>query len=467
MSTPGALVEELRRRVADRIGASRFRTWFSDAADFAVGADDGVDVLVDSAFVGNWIANNFMDDLVAVAGEVLGKDNHVDVRIVERRNGAPSADAAAGRPRPPQPERTHRPRARSAATPLRGCLDSFVVGSSNSVAFCAVQRVAGSLGESFHLLVLHSRCGLGKTHLLHGLCRAVQRAHPELAWRYVAGEEFTNEFIYAVKAGRLDVFRERFRRLDLLVVDDIHFLANKKSTQEEFLHTYNAINAVGKTVVLSSDRHPREIATLSEPLINRLISGMVVQIDAPDFHTRREILQRFAAARAQSIGDDVLDFVARKVTRNVRELEGALYTLVALGGLTGEPLTIGLAQRALADHIAHFERKPGVPEIETAVAARFEVTCEQIRSKSRDRTVSLARALAMYLVRKHTPLSFPEIGRAIGGKNHSTVLMAVQRVERHLGQDARVSWKSANGRHDAPVKQLLADLQRGLFPEGE
>ncbi|RMF84880.1 MAG: chromosomal replication initiator protein DnaA [Planctomycetota bacterium] len=461
MSTPGALVDELRKRVAERIGANRYRTWFSETADFAIRRDDeAVDVIVGSPFVGRWIASNFMDDLVAAAGDVLGTARGVDVRIVERPNGTPrGADA----PAEIAPRKRVSRRARGGSS-LRGRLDDFVVGESNVIAYNAICGVANAPGDAFPLLVVHSPCGLGKTHLLHGLCRAVQQNHPTAAWRYVAGEEFTNEFIYALKSGRLDVFRDRFRSVDLLVIDDIHFLADKSSTQDEFLHTFNAINGVGKTIVLSSDRHPREIATLSEPLINRLISGIVVQIDPPDYATRREILRRLAAKRAYRIQDEVIDFIAHKVTRNVRELEGALYTLVALGGLTGQPLTVALAQQALSEHLAYCARRPGVAEIEAAVAAYFDVTTDQIRSKSRDRSVSLARAVAAYLIRKHTPLSFPEIGRAIGGKNHSTILMAVQRVERLTGEDASVAWKNGDGRRVAPIRQVLTDLERTLFP---
>jgi chromosomal replication initiator protein len=336
-----------------------------------------------------------------------------------------------------------------------------VVGPPNRLAYAAACSVVHSLEDAVKPLVIHGSCGLGKTHLLQGMCNSVRRARPAAEWRYVSGEEFTNEYIYALKAGRIDQFRARFRSVDLLVIDDIHFLANKKATQEEFLHTFNAIDACGKAVVLSSDRHPRSIATLSEPLINRLIAGMVVRIDAPDLGTRHEILRRRARKMDHRVPDDVLEVVAQHVTRNVRELEGALYKLVALASLTQEQITPQFARRALDEYISH-SRAPDAAAIERAVAAHFGVTREQIRSKSRDRTVTLARAITMYLVRKHTRLSFPEIGRALGNKNHSTVLMATQRMERILERDGTVTWRSLSGKHEDALRAILHALEEHL-----
>jgi len=456
----------LRDRVADRIGASRFRTWFGDGAQFHLDQHQ-LDVLVTNGFVGNWIAANYMDALVAAAREVLGGDGDMQVRIIPApaANGKTApATPASGTPRDLQAPAPAPRSFRRAGGGLRGRLEDFVVGPSNRLAYVTATQVVREPGKACKLAIIHGGCGLGKTHLLQGICNGLSDRQPTLEWRYISGEQFTNEFIYAVKSGNVDLFRTRFRSVDVLVIDDIHFLANKNATQKEFLHTFDAIDASGKAVVLSSDRHPRQIGTLSEPLVNRLISGMVVEIEPPDFAVRREIVARRAAIMNCPMPAEVIDFVAAHVTSNVRELEGALHTLVALASLTGDTITLDLAARALAEYVAR-SRRPLTPEsIAQVVADRFGVTREQVLSRSRDRTVTLARAVTMFLVRKLTPLSFPEIGRALGHKNHSTVLMATQRIDRLLREDATVSWTAAGARHEALLRGLLETLERDLVP---
>lgn len=460
-------VSDIRERIANRIGDARYRTWFGDAADFHL-RPDGLDVVVTNAFVGNWIASNYLDDLVATASEVIGPDPKVEVHVSPPRAPDPSPVVRDDRDdEPPQPRAAIdtanpgvRPRPRGPRVKLRGTIDDFVVGAGNKLAHSAALSVVRSPGQGFKLLIVHGGCGLGKTHLLQGICNGIQRAHPALEWRYISGEEFTNEFIYAVKSGHVDLFRARFRNVDVLIIDDIHFLANKKGTQSEFLHTFNAIDASGKAVVLSSDRHPRHFTTLAEPLADRLIAGMVVEIEAPDEQTRLQILKRRAARMNARIPEEVLELVARRITRNVRELEGALFKLVALASLTRGPVSLELATNALEEHIAQTPETPSVDQLLRLAGSRFGVSVEQIESRSRDRTVSLARAVGLYFVRKHTCLSFPEIGRNVGNKNHSTILMAVQRVERQLCEDATVTWKTANGTHKALLRGIIEGLER-------
>ena len=455
-------VTDIRSLVADRIGPSRYRTWFGDSAQFRL-KQDGLEVSVINSFVGNWIASNYMNELVDSAREVLGCGEQVDVRIVQSAAPVPE-ESPPGLPDPIPKRPSRQLRQRAGRSKLKGHLDDFVVGPSNKLAYAAAGHMVREPGSAFKLLVVHGGCGLGKTHLLQGICNGINRMHPTLEWRYISGEQFTNEYIYAVKSGHVDAFRARFRSVDLLVIDDIHFLANKKATQEEFLHTFDAIDACGKAVVLSSDRHPRSIGTLSEPLTNRLISGMVVEVNPPDYEVRREILCRRAALMNCEMPEEVLDFVAERVARNVRELEGALYKLVALASLTRDAITLELARTTLDDHIVHTSQTPNADRIIHMTGMRFGVTREQIFSKSRDRTISLARAVSMSLVRKHTLMSFPEIGRAMGNKNHSTVLMATQRVEKLLKQDATVTWKSGGGKHEARLAILLDGLEQELFP---
>lgn len=463
-STAAEMLCQIREQVAEKIGGNRFRTWFGEATRFQL-SGDALDIAVPNAFVGNWITTNYLTQIADSARQVIGSEPRIKVRIspaiepvatgiASPRNSelppaGPSHGAVNGAPRTEAPAR------------LRGDLVSFVAGPGNELAYMTACAVARAPGKVVKHLLLHGGCGLGKTHLLHGICNAINEDHPHLEWRYVSGEEFTNEFIYAVKAGRIDLFRAKFRNVDVLAIDDIHFLANKKATQDEFLHTFNAIDVSGKTVVLSSDRHPRTIAALSEPLVNRLLAATIAVVDPPDYRTRREILRRRAATMQCEPPPEVLDYVARHVSRNVRELEGALFKLAAMATLMRESITLELARRALAD-LLDAERPPASSEIEQLVTTFFGVGREAIRSKSRDRNVSLARAVTMYLIRKHTSMSFPEIGRATGHKNHSTVLMAARRIQDGLDRNGAVAWRTSTGLQERPLKQVLEEIEQKL-----
>lgn len=462
-STTAEKVCAIRENVVGLIGPSRYRTWFGGGTEFHLDGER-LDVTVSNAFVGNWINSNYLPQLVEAARAVVGCEPEVAIHVCEEDAGSTDGEPAK-EPTPKVASPTRQSALagarRKPATALRGRLQDFVVGPSNELAYSVGMRLVHDPGQAFKHLVLYAGCGLGKTHLLQGICNAINDGRPELEWRYLSGEEFTNEFVYAFKAGRIDGFRARFRNVDVLVIDDIHFLANKKATQEEFLHTFNAIDASGKTVIMSSDSHPRNIATLSEPLVNRLIAAMVVEISPPDLATRREILRRRAAAMNCSLPEELLDFLAQRITRNVRELEGALYKLTAYASLTREPLTLELARRTVEDYVSAAPA-PAAGQIERLVGQHFGVTREALHSRTRDRTTTHARSIAMYLIRKHTRMSFPEIGRAMGNKQHSTVLMAVRRVEELLKRDGRIDWSSPAGHREESVARLIDELEQQL-----
>ncbi len=463
MDTAGP--ERLCRLIAafsGAIGAERFRTWFAPPTELRL-IDNRIEVLVSNPFTGSWISSNFLPALLDAAREVVAADATVDI-LVRGVNGDGAATAALG---PTSAARPHNGKpARIAARaearpPLRGDLCEFVVGPCNDLAYAAAANVARTPGGAFKHLVLHGGCGLGKTHLLQGICNGLRCERPAVTWAYVSGEEFTNEFIYALKSNRVEAFRARFRAADVLVIDDLHFLANKRSTQEEFLHTFNTIDTGGKTVVLSTDRHPRQISELSPALQSRLAAAVIVEVQPPDLPTRREILRRRAARMSVVLMEDALEYVARHVLRNVRELEGALFKLAAYAALTKEPIGLDMARRVLCDYVTH-SRPPEIEEIASAVAEFFEVSRELIESSSRDRAATQARGVVMYLARRLTPLSYPEIGRRLGHKNHSTVLMAVRRVENHLQGDGAVAWKTSAGPRELPLRRALDDLERRL-----
>jgi chromosomal replication initiator protein len=252
------------------------------------------------------------------------------------------------------------------------------------------------------------------------------------------------------------------RQTDLLVIDDVHFLASKPSTQEEFLHTFNTIDLAGKQVVLASDAHPKMIGQFSEKLINRFVSGMVVRIETPDFQTRCQICRQFAATMAKPLAESVVRYVAENLRTNVRELEGALLRLIAYSSLANQKVSIHAAKQVLAEHIERCDPIVHISDIESAVATFFGIIPADIHSSKKDRTIAMARHFSMYLARTHTKLSSSEIGRLLGNKNHATVLLACKKVEQQVRQNADLHWLSPAGSKTSKAKTVLARLQEGI-----
>jgi len=319
--------------------------------------------------------------------------------------------------------------------------------------------VAEFPGAQYNPLFIHGNCGLGKTHLLQGLCKRFADHHPTQRWAYMTGEEFTNEFLTALRANKVDGFRRKMRDLDLLVIDDVHFMSGKKATQEEFLHTFNAIEAMGRQVVMASDSHPKMIEEFGESLVNRFVSGMVVRIDPPNFATRSEILRTLSLRAGLNLSEEVVGWVARRVTQNVRELEGAITRIGAHVKLSGQEPNVEMAQAALGD----LDRQmiaPVKPEnILQSVCDYFGLDNKDLMSGRRQRTISLARSVAMYLVRKTAKLSFPEIGSKMGKRNHSTVISACRRIERAVQHNEPLLWTSAVGERQEEAGELLQRLE--------
>ena len=320
------------------------------------------------------------------------------IRRVGRGRRRDSAASATSRLRQP-PAAAARPRDASSSAP------------SNQLAYNTAAYVAEFPGAQYNPLFIHGKCGLGKTHLLQGLCKKFIELHPTKRWMYLTGEEFTNEFLAALRHNKLDVFRRKVRDLDLLVIDDVHFLGGKKATQEEFLHTFNAIEAMGRQVVMASDNHPKMIEEFGESLINRFVSGMVVRIDPPNYATRCEILRALARRIDLTLAEEVVGWIARRVTQNVRELEGALD---ADRGAREADRPAGRRRRLAQEALGDLDRQlvaPVKPEnILQAVCNYFGLEHKDLMSGRRQRTISLARSVAMFLVRKTAKLSFPEIG---------------------------------------------------------
>ena len=460
-------VAEIRGRVAQKVGPQRFSLWFKHSTQFAL-SDERLEVGVANPFVGGWIESHFTEQIAEAAKEVTGRDLQIAYSVNpslmgDLRKKPPDGPPCLAAGQTPQAHPSPRgPVGPSGFRPLRGRLESFVVGRCNRLAYNAALAVVESSGPRYGPLFIHGGCGLGKTHLLQGIANAFAEKHSTKRWAYLSGEEFTNRFLAALRASRLEEFRGHLRHLDTLIIDDVHFLANKKATQEEFLHTFNAIDSVGKQVVMASDSHPKLIHQLSTSLISRFVSGIVVKIDPPDFETRCEILRRRASQVHRELPEPVVRYVAEHLENNVRELEGALLKLVAFSSVVGQPISLALARQALAEHIARTSPLIRLADIESVVVKFFGLSTADLHTSRKARTIALARAVAMFLARKHTEMSFPEIGRFMGNKNHSTVVLACRRLSKTLQEDGTVCWPTPTGKSEMRLSELLAKLEEQL-----
>ncbi|MEM7481156.1 MAG: chromosomal replication initiator protein DnaA [Acidobacteriota bacterium] len=319
---------------------------------------------------------------------------------------------------------------------LRYIFDSFVVGNSNQFAHAAARAVAESPSHSYNPLFLYGGVGLGKTHLLHAIGHEIQAQRPQLKVMYLAAEQFVNELINSIRFDRMPAFRERYRTIDVLLIDDIQFLANKERTQEEFFHTFNTLYTSQKQIILSSDSSPRQIPTLEERLRSRFEWGLIADIQPPDLETKIAILRRKAEAERIELPDEVADFIAHQVRSNVRELEGLLNRVIAFSMLTAKPLSLALARETLRDILPEDRQRTGGADIVKLVARHYGLKVGEIKSKSNARQIAFPRQVAMYLCKRLTEMSFPEIGKLFGNKHHSTVMYSVEKIDKLRASDA-------------------------------
>jgi chromosomal replication initiator protein len=473
--------------IAEKVGPERFHVWFNNSTRIGL-ANDTLEIAVPNDFIGEWIVRNFTKPIQEAVHEVLGCTLELKFNVLPELfdvtpTGRPTTDGSAttatatvstirpvtvpgiksgkanGRAIPSAPAPAaeavpfaNRPR-------LRHDLASFVVGPNNHLAHSTVTHVAEFPGAQYNPLFVHGSCGLGKTHLLQGLCKDFAERQPTKRWMYMTGEEFTNEFVTALRGNKLDAFRRKMRDLDLLVIDDVHFLGGKKATQEEFLHTFNAIEAMGRQVVMASDNHPKLIEEFGESLINRFVSGMVVRVDPPNFATRVQLLKTLSARAGMLLSEEVVGWIARRVTQNVRELEGSITRIAAHVKMTGKPADIAMVQAALGDLDRQLVAPVKPENIMLAVCNYFSLEQKDLMSGRRQRTISLARSVAMYLVRKTAKLSFPEIGNRMGKRNHSTVISACRRIEQAVEKNEPLAWTSSVGEREEEAVELIQRLE--------
>ncbi len=317
--------------------------------------------------------------------------------------------------------------------------DTFVVGSSNQFAHAAARAVAESPAHSYNPLFLYGGVGLGKTHLLHAIGHRIRERHPQLKQQYLTAEQFVNQLINSIRFKSTHSFRERYRSIDVLLVDDIQFLANKERTQEEFFHTFNTLYTSQKQIILSSDSPPRNIPSIEERLRSRFEWGLIADIQAPDLETKVAILRRKADLDRVDLPDDVALFVADQVRSNVRELEGLLNRVVAFASLTGRPLGLELAKETLRDILPEDGRRLSAAEVIKFVARHYGLKVGEIKSKSNSKQIAFPRQVAMYLCKQLTGLSYPEIGRQFNDKHHSTVMYSVDKIDQLRTTDAELA----------------------------
>jgi chromosomal replication initiator protein len=445
-----------------RLGPQKYNAWFRHGTRISI-VSGHVRVSVPNSFVANWVDSHYRADVAEVVQELTGLQCPVLVTVDPELTGrlrkrqldqqaeiVSRANAGRARPREPRPQ-----------PQLRFRLQDFVVGHSNRLAFSAARALLTPGGAPFQTLFVHGSCGVGKTHLLQGICSSFSAGKGPERWRYVTGEQFTNEFVRAIRQKKFTEFRARYRQLELLAIDDVHFLASKKAVQEEFLHTFNAIEAAGRRVVLASDAHPHMVGELNAQLSSRFIAGMVVRVDPPDEEMRLEVLRRKARELKLQIDPEVLGYVARHIRSSVRELEGAAFKLAAMADLAEKPVTLQTAREALGDFLARTDSALTLGDIESATSAFFGVTPADIHSSRRTRTVSTARMVTMFLARRHTPMSYPEIGR-FTGKNHSSAVLAVKRMEAALDAGADLKWNTAAGSQSMPAADIVRRLNQEL-----
>ena len=314
--------------------------------------------------------------------------------------------------------------------------DSFVIGNSNRFAHAASLAVAESPAKAYNPLFIYGGVGLGKTHLMHAIGHYILQGNPNAKVVYVSSEKFTNELINSIKDDKNEEFRTKYRSVDVLLIDDIQFIAGKERTQEEFFHTFNTLHDANKQIILSSDRPPKEIPTLEDRLRSRFEWGLIADIQAPDFETRMAILKKKADVEKLNVPNEVMVYIATKIKSNIRELEGALIRIVAYSSLTNREITVDLATEALKDIISNKQNKNiTIDLIQDVISAYFNLRVEDLKSQRRTRNIAYPRQIAMYLSRKLTDMSLPKIGEEFGGRDHTTVIHAYEKISESLNKD--------------------------------
>ena len=434
--TAAELWAYIQEAVRASVPEQGFRTWLAGPKAVGLSADELI-IEAPSPFHRDWIENKYTPLLENAAQRILNRPLGITVTCDEAPAALPVPVPQAGAllPEDPPPQRPPAPRP---YLNERYTFERFVVGTNNQLAVAASRAVAERPAEMYNPLFLYGGVGLGKTHLMHAIGHRIVADHPDARVAYVSSEQFTNEMVSSIQQGTMAAFRRRYREMDLLLVDDIHFLEGKEGTQEEFFHTFNALYDAQRQIVLTSDRPPKNLSGVEERLVSRFEWGLVVDIKAPDYETRVAILRKKAADDNLVLDDAVIEYIAQSCTASVRQLEGAVIKLLALSSLKHQEITLQLARGALNGMLRreHDEGPVLSPErIQELVARRWRVKAEALASKRRTKDLTVPRQVAMYLIKETLGTSLVHIGQIFGGRDHSTVIHSIKKVQEEMERD--------------------------------
>ena len=432
--------ERVRGRLRTEVGEAAFNSWLKPLTLQTVEARK-VAMAAPTRFMRDWVVKNYADRIRALWQEEDPRFDSIDVAVLSAGAPAPSASADAGTGfggNGSAPDAAARGSSGGALDP-RFRFVHFVVGKPNELAYAAARRTAESDTVAFNPLYLAGGVGLGKTHLMHAIADHIRARFPARRVVYLSAERFMYEFIKALRFKNVMAFKDKFRSVDVLMIDDVQFIAGKESTQEEFFHTFNALIDQNRQIVISGDRSPSDLDNMEERLRSRLGWGLVADIHATDYELRLGILQSKADQAGAEVPQQILEFLAHRITSNVRELEGGLNRVLAYSNLVGRPITLESTQEVLRDLLRANDRKVTIEDIQRRVAEHFNIRMADMHSPRRARAIARPRQVAMYLCKQLTARSLPEIGRKFGGRDHTTVMHAVRRVEELSQMDAALA----------------------------
>lgn len=417
--------QQAQSPLRNRVGTSSYETWFAPL-QAKEKSEHALIIETPDEFFKNWLLDHYFDTIESVLKDFYPDGIALEISVNASLPKTSSPSLPTVRPRAPGYDSSLNP---------RFSFDNFVVGPSNRFAYAACMAVAESPAKAYNPLFLYGKVGLGKTHLLQSITHHIKLLHADATICYLSSERFTNELIDAIRHRSTAQFRQKYRSIDVLLIDDIHFIAGKESTQEEFFHTFNALHNNRKQIIISSDRPPKDIANLEERLTSRFAWGLITDIQPPDYETRVAILRKKSEREPVQIPEEVITFIAEKIKTNIRELEGALIRVVAYSLLEEKPITLDIAKVVLKDLMQESMKTITVEMVQKHVSDFFNIPSSDLKAKRRNKNVVLPRQVAMYLTRHLTNSSLPEIGSAFGGKDHTTVLHSCKKIENNMLQD--------------------------------
>ncbi|MEL6880738.1 MAG: chromosomal replication initiator protein DnaA [Cyanobacteria bacterium J06554_3] len=433
------LWNEVLEKLKTQLSGPTFETWIKPTKVQDLSSNK-LTLLTDNPFARNWLQKHYLSQISTVAAEVLGHTVNVAITVKDDVEKPPSPSEAVANfvPTPAAtPASTEKRSNDSADLNPKAIFSRFVVGANNRMAHAAALAVAESPGREFNPLFLCGGVGLGKTHLMQAIGHYRMESDKSAKVAYVSTETFTNDLIASIRRDTMQRFREQYREVDVILVDDIQFIEGKEYTQEEFFHTFNTLHEAGKQIVLASDRPPNKIPRLQDRLCSRFSMGLIADIQAPDFETRMAILQKKAEYEQVSISRDVTEYIASSYVTNIRELEGALTRAIAYTSISGLPMTVDNLVQVLNPPAERIESSP--KSVIKSVSDAFKISVDELLGNSRKREISKARQVGMYLMRQHTDLSLPKIGEQFGGKDHTTVMYSCDKIAQLIKRDLNLA----------------------------